>query len=53
MDKHKREWVDFLRAEHHQLCFENGDHPSEVSTAYSEGADAIERLYAIESKEQG
>lgn len=39
-----KESVDFLRAQHHQLCFENGDHPDEIDTAYSHAADALERF---------
>ena len=32
-----------LEGLHNQVCFENGDHPDEVNTAYSIGADAIAR----------
>lgn len=52
MDNHKRQWISFLREQHRQVCFEQGDHPDEIDTAYSAGADAIERLHAIESKER-
>jgi hypothetical protein len=48
MAPHKRDWVSFLRGQHRQLCFEHGDCPEETSTAYSEGADAIERLDVID-----
>jgi hypothetical protein len=36
-----------LRRIHHQVCFENGDHPDEIDTPYSLGADALERMEAL------
>ena len=51
MPPHKRKWVEFLRKQHWQICFEQGDDYQEISTAYSEGADAIVRLHAIDAKE--
>ncbi|MFZ3584566.1 hypothetical protein ACOI1H_20740 [Loktanella sp. DJP18] len=50
MDKLTRDRVDFLRQLHSQVCFADGDHPDESDTAYSCGADAIERLAAIDAK---
>ena len=35
--------AQFLMSQHHQICFERGDHPQEVDTAYSLGADALYR----------
>jgi|AntAceMinimDraft_11_1070367.scaffolds.fasta_scaffold182722_1 hypothetical protein len=40
--------VHMLRQAHDQLCFEQGDHKDEIDTAYSMGADAIERLGAMQ-----
>ena len=37
-------YISLLRSQHEQVCYENGDHPDEVDTAYSVGADAIELL---------
>ncbi len=34
----------FLRDMHKRACFEHGDHPDEVDTAFSAGADAIARI---------
>ncbi|MBQ0717631.1 MAG: hypothetical protein KBT76_14620 [Sulfitobacter litoralis] len=40
----------FLRRQHEAACFDVGSHPDEVDTPYSAGADAIERLAAIDRK---
>jgi hypothetical protein len=50
MKEHQRKRVELLRDMHQQVCEEQGDHPDEVDTAFSEGADAIERLSSIEAK---
>lgn len=42
-DEQTVERVAFLRHLHEQVSFENGDHPKEIDTAYSAGADALER----------
>ena len=36
---------------HRQVCFENGDHPDEVDTPYSVGADAITRADLSDAKD--
>ena len=41
------EAVERLNALHRQLCFENGDHPQEIDTPYSLGADALVRVRAL------
>jgi hypothetical protein len=48
-DAPERNWVVLMRM-HREICFEHGDHPDEVTTPYSEGADAIKRLAAITAK---
>lgn len=45
----RKRWA-FLMEQHKISCEENGDHPDEVDTAYSAGADAIQRLSAIDAK---
>ena len=52
MDKILRERCDYLRQLHREACFAVGDHSDEVDTAYSSGADAIERLAAIDAAAQ-
>lgn len=42
--------ASFLRSQHEQLCFEQGDHKDEVDTAYSLGADANERCAALRER---
>jgi hypothetical protein len=49
-DAPERNWLVLMRM-HREICFEHGDHPDEVTTPYSEGADAIKRLAAITAKE--
>jgi hypothetical protein len=51
MDKIQREHWAFLMRQHEAACFEVGQHHEEYSTPYSSGAEAIERLAAINSKE--
>ena len=46
----QRRAASFLRSQHKQLCFEQGDHKDEVDTAYSLGADAIERCTALRER---
>ena len=36
-----KEYIKFLMDEHEIVCFESGDHPDEVTTPYSAGADAL------------
>jgi hypothetical protein len=43
MSDAKSEAAQFLMSQHHQICFERGDHPQEIDTAYSFGADALYR----------
>jgi hypothetical protein len=50
MDEITRKRWAFLKEQHKAACFEAGDHPDEVDTAYSAGADAIERLAALDAK---
>lgn len=38
---HRLQAAEFLDALHKQTCFEQGDHPDEIDTAFSLGADAI------------
>ena len=47
MEEYQRKRVGLLREMHDQVCEEQGDHPDEVDTAFSDGADAIERLAAM------
>lgn len=42
------EWASSsLRNLHRTLCYERGDHPDEIDTAASLGADALDRVEAI------
>jgi hypothetical protein len=50
MQEYQRKRVAVLRNMHEAVCEAEGDHPDEVDTAFSEGADAIERLAAIDAK---
>jgi hypothetical protein len=50
MQEHQRKRVALLRHMHREACYAEGDHPDEIDTAFSEGADAIERLAAIDAK---
>jgi hypothetical protein len=43
MSDAKSKAAQFLMSQHHQICFERGDHPQEIDTAYSFGADALYR----------
>lgn len=52
LQNHQRKRVDILRNLHKAVCEEQGEHPDEVDTAFSEGADAIERLAAIDEKDR-
>lgn len=49
--QNKDKFVAYLRAQHQFSCEARGEHPDEVETAYSVGADAIERVFAIDIKE--
>ena len=44
------EAVKRLKRVHRQVCFESGDHPDEIDTPYSLGADALERVSALSAK---
>lgn len=50
MDEITRAHWAQLQDMHRSACFEAGDHPDEVDTAFSAGADAIERLAAIDAR---
>lgn len=45
----RKHWAQ-LQELHREACFEAGDHPEEVDTAFSVGADAIQRLAAIDAR---
>lgn len=49
MTEDTRKQCDLLREDHLMVCFEQGDHPDEITTAYSAGADALERIAAIDA----
>lgn len=49
MERITRNWILELRDLHSQSCIEVGDHPDEVSTALSAGADALERIANIDA----
>jgi hypothetical protein len=49
MDNESQRRVKALRDLHEQSCFEAGVLPDEVDTPFSAGADAIERLDALEA----
>ena len=42
--KEQRKCCHYLMEVHKRVCFEHGDHPDEVDTPYSVGAEAIEHL---------
>ena len=50
MNETQKEAWSFLMGQHRASCLEHGDHPDEILTAYSLGADAIERLAALDGK---
>lgn len=50
MDDWRRKAITSLKELHHQACFENGDHPDEIDTAYSLGADAIRFETALRAR---
>ena len=43
----QRKCCSYLMGVHKRVCFEHGDHPYEVDTPYSVGAEAIEHLLII------
>ena len=45
--KEQRKCCHYLMEVHKRVCFEHGDHPDEVDTPYSVGAEAIEYLLII------
>lgn len=47
VERHRRKAVAFLRRQHEEACFEQGDHKDEVDTPYSLGADAMEQVAAL------
>lgn len=50
MDDETRKHLAYLKEQHRLSCFETGDHPDEVETPYSKGAEAIERLQALDAR---
>jgi hypothetical protein len=52
MDSNTRKQWAFLHDQHKASCFETGIDPLEAETAYSAGADAIERMDALDHKEK-
>jgi hypothetical protein len=50
MDSETRKSWAYLTEMHKESCSEMGEHPDEVDTPYSVGADAIERLAAMDGK---
>jgi hypothetical protein len=53
MDDETRKHLAFLKEQHRLSCFETGDHPDEVDTPYSKGAEAIMRMDALETRSPG
>ena len=43
-------YASFLREVHEAACFETGEHPDEVTTAYSAAAEAIDALSAKDAE---
>lgn len=49
MDKETRKkWV-FLQEQHLAVCFDQGEQPDEFCSPYSAGADALQRVAAIDA----
>ena len=45
--REQRKCCHYLMEVHKRVCFEHGDHPDEVDTPYSVGAEAIGHLLVI------
>ncbi|HDZ51401.1 hypothetical protein LCGC14_0113320 [marine sediment metagenome] len=45
----RNRWAQ-LQEMHRAACFEAGDHPEEVDTAFSLGADAMQRMAVIDAR---